>query len=81
MSVLPFRGPTRSRSVFPIEPSRPVHGQSPEQRLMAAVLMQAVDDLRLVRGHRGRSRLARENLLDLDADRSREVGLPKLRTQ
>jgi hypothetical protein len=33
-------------------------GDSPEQRLMAAVLMQAVDDLRLVRGHRGRSHLS-----------------------
>jgi hypothetical protein len=44
--------------VFPIEPPRVVHGQSPEQRLMAAVLTQAMDDLRLIRGYRGRSRLA-----------------------
>jgi hypothetical protein len=32
--------------------------ESPEQRLMAAVLKQALDDLRLVRGYRGKTRLS-----------------------
>jgi hypothetical protein len=32
--------------------------ESPEQRLMAAVLKQALDDLRLVRGYHGKTRLS-----------------------
>lgn len=32
--------------------------QSPEQRLMAAVLRQALDDLRLIRGYRGKTGLS-----------------------
>jgi hypothetical protein len=55
MSVLPFEDPMRSRSVFPIRRSGLDHGQSPEHQLMAAVLKQALDDLRLVRGYRGKS--------------------------
>ena len=34
------------------------HTETPEQRLMAAVLKQAVEDLRLLRSIRGTSRLA-----------------------